>query len=78
MTTFEEILSGDEEEWIAALPAYHQKTISDLAAQGKSYDEIAADWLQVSGPSDTFPFGTQKGSRIFFDNLVEEIEKFLC
>ncbi len=78
MATFEEIFTGNETEWIDALPAYQRNIINALIAQGNSYDEVAIAWLSASGPANTFPFGAQRGSEIFFEKLVEEIEKFLC
>src|SRR5690349_15767153 len=78
MATFEEIFTGNEAEWIDVLPVYQRNTINALIAQGKSYDEIAIAWLSASGPTNTFPFGAQRGSQIFYEKLLEEIEKFLC
>ncbi len=78
MATFEEIFTGNETEWIDALPVYQRNIINVLVAQGKLYDEVAIAWLSASGPANTFPFGTQGSSEVFFEKLVEEIEEFLC
>lgn len=78
MTKFEDFFDGSETEWMDTLPAYQRNTINTLAAQGKSYEEIATAWLSANGPANTFPFGTEKGHTIFFEKLVDEIEKFLC
>lgn len=78
MASFEELFSGNEAEWIDALPVYQRDIIKALLAQGRSYDEIAIAWLSAGGPTNTFPFGAQGGSQIFYEKFLEEIEKFLC
>src|SRR2546430_17046531 len=78
MASFEELFSDNEAEWIDALPVYQRNIINALIAQGKSYDEIAIAWLSAGGPANTFPFGGQGSSQIFYEKFLEEIEKFLC
>ncbi len=79
MSTFEDFFSGNEIDWIDALPIYQQKAINALLEQGKSFDDAAIAWLTANGPTNTFPYGTQRSSgSIFFEKLVEEIEEFIC
>lgn len=48
-----------------------------LLAGSENPQEVAAAWLSVS-PQNTFPFGVEKGERIFLNKLWDEVEAFLC
>jgi len=79
MPALEDFFSGNETDWIDALPNYQRKTINALLEQGKSSEEVAVAWLSANGPTNTFPYGAQKSSgSIFFEKLVEEVEGFIC
>ncbi|MED4601595.1 hypothetical protein P9314_12870 [Paenibacillus validus] len=77
MNTLEDILKKDT-NWLDALPAYQNKSIHELLEQGKTYEEVAIIWLTANGSENTYPFGSQNTKSLFFEKLMEEVEKFIC
>lgn len=72
-----DILKADI-NWLDTLPSYQSKSIQQLIAQGKTYEEIAISWLSANGPANTYPFGSQNTKSLFFEKLMEEVESFIC
>jgi hypothetical protein len=74
------LFQGDPAEWIQAVPSYHRASIDELLKQGKNYQDIA-DLLLTARAEHTYTFGStqpQKDKNVFFQNLLQEIENFLC
>jgi hypothetical protein len=71
-------LFSDKDDWIHALPVYQHQSIEALIQAGKSPEDVAQLWLTTSGPSNTFPYGGDRFASVFYDRLMEEIEKFVC
>lgn len=75
MNNFEEIFQQDAQLWVSALPLHQQKTIAQMYAQLGDYEEVAKAWLSSSVPTNV-PFGTQKKTSVFYENVLNEIEAF--
>src|SRR6476646_3273682 len=78
MATLDDAIGGNETDWIGALPKYQQDIVNTLLSQGKTPEEIATAWLSAAGPANTFPFGTHRGTTLFFEKLLDEVEAFIC
>lgn len=75
---FEGLLSGDMDEWLAALPAYQRQSIAALLRDHDAVD-VAMIWLENSGPKDTAPFGgIRTAANNFYDNILKELQKAIC
>ncbi len=71
-------LFSDADDWLEALPSYQRQSVELLLESGKPSDEVARIWLTTTGPSNTFPFGGERFASVFYDKLLEEIERFIC
>jgi hypothetical protein len=71
-------LFSDADDWLEALPPYQRQSFELLLESGKHPDEVARIWLTTTGPSNTFPYGGERFASVFYDKLLEEIEKFIC
>ena len=72
------LLGGDIHEWTNALPAYQRSLIENMLERQEP-NEVAISWLSSSGPKDTAPFGgVRTGATLFYENLLKEIQKFVC
>jgi hypothetical protein len=73
-----EALFAENDNWLEALPAYQRQTIEALLNAGKTPDEVAQLWLTTSGPANTSPHGAGRFPSLFYDKLIEEVERFVC
>lgn len=74
------LFQGEPGEWITAVPAYHRSSIDELLKQGRGYQDIA-ELLLTARAEHTYAFGSttpQKDKNVFIQNLLQEIENFLC
>lgn len=71
-------LFSDPDDLLDALPAYQRQSVDTLLNSGKSPEEVAQLWLTTPGPSNTFPFGGERFASVFYDKLLDELEKFIC
>lgn len=75
---FDGLLSGDMDEWLAALPEYQRQSIADLLDDHDAV-QVATIWLENSGPKDTAPFGgIRTAASNFYDNILKELQKAIC
>lgn len=75
---FENLVSGDMDEWLAALPEYQRQSIAALLG-GHDPIEVATIWLENSGPKETAPFGgIRAAASNFYDNVLKELQKAIC
>ena len=75
---FDGLLTGDMDEWLAALPAYQRQSIAALLGDHDAVD-VATIWLENSGPKDTAPFGgVRTAANNFYDNILRELQKAIC
>lgn len=81
MSTLEELIAGDENAWIGALPSYQAEHIRALLKKGLSPEQVAIVWLTVQGPANTFPFGGDSNRSLrslFYEKLLREVEDYIC
>lgn len=71
------LLSGAPDKWIDALDDYQKNLVLQLINENKDPLIAAEKWLSY-GIAHTYPFGVQKASANFLDNVKKEIMKFLC
>lgn len=64
--------------WFDALPASQTSLIKHMLEAGKSEEEIATLWLERTGPEATAGFGAVGGTKLFFVNVKQEFDAFLC
>jgi len=64
--------------WLEALPKYQQESFAALLSKGKSPEQVAQIWLTTTGPSNNFPFGGERFALVFYEKLVDELEKLIC
>ncbi len=79
-TQIDALFAGDPSEWLSCLPNYIKPSVEELLRQGKSFTD-AAQVLLAARAEHTHPFGApspQKDGNLFLQNLVQEIENFLC
>ncbi|MBM7558237.1 hypothetical protein [Halanaerobacter jeridensis] len=75
---FKNILEeSDPDSWVECLEDYQRKVIYDLGLEKESPQTTAKKWLSASIGNNA-NFGTQKSSELFFENVKEEVVKFLC
>lgn len=65
------------DEWISELKPYQKNSINQLLAN-KEPEEVAKAWLTSQGAINTIHFGGVKDSKPFWDNFINEFNKFLC
>ena len=75
---WEELLNDNPELWITALEEYQQKVVLELIKLNDNKSIVAAERWVCYGTSNTFPFGVKKVSAKFFENLKNELLKFIC
>lgn len=76
--SFDDLLRGDPEEWLAGLPGYQASLVS-MMRESQPLTEVAVSWLAASGPRDTAPYGGARGAAAqFYDNLLREIQELFC
>lgn len=76
MNKFESLFQ-EPTAWVESLPKYQKDIVSQLLSTGKSPEEVAAAWLSAA-PQDTYPFGADRGRKLFLDMVLNELEAFLC
>ena len=65
------------DEWILELKPYQSNAIKQLLKNNKPED-VAKIWLTTQGISNTIPFGGIRDTKPFWDNFVNEFNKFIC
>jgi len=81
MSSLNQLISGDENAWIDALPPYQANHLHALIKKGYSPEQAASAWLTIQGPANTLPFGgdsKQPFRSLFYDMLAREVEGFIC
>ncbi|MFF0667763.1 hypothetical protein ACFYVE_06145 [Streptomyces tendae] len=78
MTDLSTLISGDQDFWLAELPNYQRHSISEMLRSRKTYEQVAASWLNSSIADGTAPFGTSATRGLFFEKVVDELHDFLC
>lgn len=76
----EDIFQSDSGEWIASLPTYQRDIINQLLEGGRSFDEVAEYWTNVS-LEDTYFFSASNpvgNNNNFLCNIKREIKAYLC
>src|SRR5438552_3274804 len=71
-------LFSEHDDWLQALPSYQRDSIQALLPAGRTPEETAQLWLTTPGPSNTFPYRGDRFASVFYDKLLEEIEKLIC
>jgi len=77
MTGFQHLLNQDPKSWLTALPAYQRDLATALLTSDDSPELAAEKWLSAE-PSDTYPFGGLRTSKLYLEKLFDELEAFLC
>jgi hypothetical protein len=65
------------DEWIDELKPYQKNSLTQLL-QNNEPTEVAKIWLTSHGAMNTIPFGGIKDPKPFWDNFVNEFNKFIC
>jgi hypothetical protein len=76
----DDFFTDDSQEWISTLPAFQQKSINALIAQGISLEDIAIQWVSASAAT-TAPFSAgapAPSGKDFLEKLKLEIRAFIC
>lgn len=73
-------LDATLESWLQELKPYQRKNIDALLRiNNNNLDIVAEIYLSADGAPDTVKFGgTKGGNNVFFKNLKQEVEKFVC
>jgi len=74
------LLAEEPAEWIVSLPEFQRRSISELVAAGRSYDEVADLWLSASA-ANTFRLSAAPQIRAkdtFLSHVKKEVRAFLC
>ncbi|MFE2513935.1 hypothetical protein ACFXG9_00865 [Streptomyces mirabilis] len=78
MTALTQLIIDDDEIWLSDLPQYQSSAVTSLLSTGLGYEEAASAWMSGSTASNTAPFGTGLGLKLFFDSFLDELHDFLC
>jgi len=65
------------EEWIAELKPYQKNSIVQFL-QNNEPNDVAKIWLTSHGTVNTIPFGGIRDTKPFWDNFVNEFNRFIC
>lgn len=74
----DEIISGELEDWLSALPEYQADSLRKWKEAGASEDEIMEKWVIGFGSDQTNPFGTSPKNKNYFEQLQSEFKKLIC
>jgi hypothetical protein len=64
--------------WLEAIPEYQRESFALLLSNSKTPAEVAQIWLTTSGPSNNFPYGGERFPAVFYEKLIDELEKLVC
>lgn len=73
----DDLFAAESRQWIEGLPKYQRSRLDSLLQSGCSQEQVAETWLSAN-VENTFPFGADRGNKLFLDKVWAEIEKFLC
>ncbi len=76
MNDFESLFQ-EPTAWVDSLPKYQKDIVSQLLSSGKTPEEAAEAWLSAT-PQDTYPFGAERGRKLYLEMVVNELEAFIC
>jgi len=65
------------DEWVSELKPYQKNSIIQLL-QNNEPNDVAKIWLTSHGTTNTIPFGGINDTKPFWDNFVNEFNKFIC
>lgn len=65
------------DEWISGLKPYQKNSINQLLKTNEPND-AGRIWLTSHGALNTIPFGGIKDTSLFWQNFINEFNKFIC
>jgi hypothetical protein len=65
------------DEWLKELKPYQRNTITKLLEDHEPVD-VAKSWITSEGSATTIPFGGVHNPKPFWDNFINEFNKFIC